>query len=221
MGKDAEGDKKTEGAKGADDKDDKGVPWENRAKEFERKHAELLKENEALKAQIDAAPMESGGEDDGDGKTDQEETKKKLLEFVSDPDSYIESILLSRQAKRELPQAVAWLKEQSGYTPDDNARIAQVISEYGINHPSPLVRAKAAWQFIRSERLEKEAADKAADGKREKDASKTMPEGVGKSQAKGTGPKRADLLKQLAAAENRGDWQQSSELINLLEDVRA
>ena len=194
--------------------DDKGVPWENRAKEFERKLSDAqarLQELETRRSEPAPAPA--------DEEKAAEMKKQKILEFVEDPEGYIERRLVEREWRREEPQAVDWLKTQ-GMTDEDKPRISQIIKEHGISAPSPMARAKAAWKILRSETLEKEFSSKEADRKREDSVTRSMPDGSSRSTPTKTGPKRAELVAQLRDASRSGDMQKEIQLINLLEDVR-
>ena len=83
-----------------------------------------------------------------------------------------------------------------------------------------MLRAKAAWNILKAEKLEKEFSTFQADRKRENTVTKTMPDSSSRSVSTDTKPKRADLIAQLKQAAAKGESRMEIELINLLEDVR-
>ena len=190
--------------------DEKGVPWENRAKEMERKHGEAIKRIQELEARVSQPATEPAAEEVAEAK------KQKIAEFVEDPDAYIDRKVQEREFKRRLPEAISWLKSQSGFGEGDDVVVDRVIHENGLVHPDPMLRAKAAWGILKAERLEREFSE----GQRRDRISSSMPEGSGRSVQKQDAPKRADLISQLKTAQKQGDHQGTLRLLSQLEDVR-
>lgn len=189
--------------------DAKGVPWENRAKEFERKYEEMRSKNEEFEARM--ARLESPKVD----ATHEDQAavgREKLQEFVSDPDAYLERRLLEREFQREIPQAESWLRTQPDFSKEDESRVAQIIRENGLSQPSPMLRAKAAYKLLKAEKLERDFVDRT----RQNQAQGAMLEGTGRSTPKQDGPTRDELLKQLAKADNEGDFMKSALLVTQL-----
>lgn len=188
--------------------DDKGVSWENRAKEMERKlKAAEARANELAQKVETTKPQPSVDERKA-------AVERRLMEFVEDPDNYLERHYQERKFRDELPEAEQWLRTQEGYSPEDDSRIGAIIQEHGLNQPSPKLRAKAAWKILKAEKLEREFSDK----KREDRVSKSAPDGNGRSTPTNSGkPSRADLLKDLRKSRNA---QEQAAILGKLEDTR-
>ena len=192
------------------DKDERGVPWEQRAKEYERKFNELRGEVDALKARPEPVP---------EPKVDQEEAvKQELVRLAQNPRGYIQEVLTETDFKKELPKAESWIKTQEGYSSSDDSEIARVIKEHHINSPSPMVRAQTAWKLLQSEKLSKELASLRSNQERES-GQRSAPDNSGRSAQTQT-PKRSELLAKLRDAERRGDNHASAALLDQLEDAR-
>lgn len=213
----ADADVKKEGAPSDTEKDEKGVPWENRAKEAQRKYDEAMSRLNDLESRMNQSKA---------GETSPEETAKqreaRLQEFVSDPDSYIERKITERRLQEEYPRALAWIKEQKGFNADqDMVQITRIIKDYGLEtNPSFMSRARAAWDILKAQKLEKEFTDLTSDRTREQALGKGRPEGAGKAVPPQTAPKRSEVLAKLHEAQKRGDYMKSAEYISMLEDVR-
>jgi len=199
------------------EKDERGVSWENRAKEYERKLEETRREMEELKARI---PGNGTNGQDSRQEDSAEAKKNKILDFVNDPDAYIEQQVRLREAKRELPQAAQWLRSQDGFKSEDEQRIAAVIQEYGLIDPSPMVRAKAAWRILQGEKLEKELAAGRSGKAREESIMRASPDGTARTSPSKQQKSRKELLVMLRDAEQKGDFQESARVVDLLEDAR-
>ena len=200
----------------ATDKDEKGVPWKNRAQEFQRKYEETQKELEKVKsAPPETKALEAPNEDE-----QREKRKARLYDFVEDPDKYIEGRIAEREIKREMPAAEAWVRSQEGFAVEDEAHIMRIIREHGLNQNSPMLRAKSAWQILKAEKLEREFSQGKADKSREDRVSRTTPDSASRSAATRTGPKRAEIIAQLKQAADAGDSRKQADLLNQLEDVR-
>lgn len=192
--------------------DEKGVPWENRAKESERKLAEAMKRLEDLEASKTERTDTRVGES--------ELTQEELRRLVQNPRKYISDLYAEENFRRETPKALEWLKSQEGYEDGDLKLVQQTISEYGISDASAMKRAEAAWKIVSRAKLEKQLASLKADGQREREASAGRTEGKGKSETKTTTLKRSDLIKQLAEAQRKSDMNETVKIIDLLEDHR-
>lgn len=190
-------------------KDERGVPWEQRAKEFERKFNEAKAEAETLKAsRVEEPKVET-----------QEELRKRLEDFATDPDGYIERVYEGRKRKEEFSNVIPFLKSQEGYTSEDNVRLVQIEKDYDLQSSSPLARARAAWDILQKEKLAVEVGKLRSNSGREAEL-KSGPEGSGRSAPQSNTPKRAELLAQLAISEKKGDLQSSAKLVDMLSDVR-
>lgn len=183
------------------DKDSRGVSWENRAKEMERKYKDL----EARVNSMNQPPAKPELPED---------KQKRLMEFVDDPDGYLDNYYQKRKFDEELPQAEDWLAKQPHFTNWDHAKAK--LREHGINFASPLRAVRTLNEILKAEALEREFSEK----KRETAVEKSAPEGSTRTVPVNTKPKRHDLIKQLAAAQRKGDTQTSYRLIAQLEDVR-
>lgn len=189
--------------------DAKGVPWENRAKEFERKYEEQRLEFEDMKARmanLETPVRETSKEDEA------AEGREKLQQLVKDPDAYIERRLMERELQRELPAAESWVRSQPDFMKEDEIRLAQIIKEHGLSQPSPMLRAKSAYRILKAEKLEREFVDKT----RQSNVQGAMLEGSGRAAPKKDGPSRNDLLNQLRDAEKSGDILRSAMLVTQL-----
>ena len=174
-----------------------------------------------LSAQMSAQEMETTKTETVVTEDEKAEAKKRqIYEFANDPDAYIDRRLAEREFKKELPAAEQWIKSQDGFAPEDETKVMHIIREHGLQQPSPMLRAKAAWKILQAEKLEKEFSDIKADRKRENTVTKTMPDSTSRSVSTDTKPKRSDLIAQLKTAAAKGDSRRERDLINLLEDVR-
>lgn len=198
--------------------DEKGVPWENRAKEFERKLQDLQAKYEELQSTSEEVPtpVESPTKEQLE-----EMTKQELLEFVRvGPKAFFDKVLSEKSYKEQLPQAGDWIKNQSGYIEEDQARLIQIEREHNLTG-MPLSVAKTAWKILQAEKLEKEFQALRSNQTREDTVSNQKTEGTGKSIPAGTGKlKRSDVIKLLAEAQKSGDYVKSQECIGMLEDLR-
>lgn len=195
---------KTEGTQPVPEKDNRGVSWENRAKEMERKYAELH-------AKVEAMNQPKPNPDDP-----AKQKERVIMEFVEDPHGFVDREIQKRKHSEELPEAESWLRSQPHYASTDDARIGEIIRENQLLHPSPKMRAKAAYNILKAEKLEREFADK----KRESDVTKSSPDGSARSAPVKTEVTRRDLIKQLDLAQRRGDSNESYRILSKLEDVR-
>jgi len=209
---------KTEGSPAPVTVDDKGVPWENRAKENERKLEAAQKEIDALKARVSSIPEPRYEEPSPE--VIQEEKKKRLMEFVEDPDGYIERQITQKEHRKEVPLAQQWLKTQPQYSPEDDSRIVQIIQERELFNQSPMKRAQTAYEILKAEKLEREFSKYKQDSSRETSLGQAMGEGTGRSVKKENAPRRSDLLKELAQAEKAQDYRRAAEIGDMLSDVR-
>jgi hypothetical protein len=182
----------------ATDKDPRGVSWENRAKELERKL-------QSVEAKMNAAPKPPELPED---------KQKRLMEFVEDPDGYMDRHYQQRKFNEELPVAEKWLAQQPHFTTWDDAKA--LISEHGISFHSPSKAVKTVNELLKARALEREFSEK----KRVETVEKSSPEGSVRTAPVNGKPKRHDLIKQLAAAQRKGDSQASYRILNQLEDVR-
>lgn len=197
-----------------DDKDEKGVPWKNRAAEFQRKLEDSQKEIENLRSRATEAKTTPSESDVAEAK------KQEIVRMVEmGPDAYFEQKRTEWEWKKEFPQAEDWLRTQ-GMTEDERPLIRKIIEDHGISAPSPMLRAKAAWKILRAEKLEKEFASQESDKKREDSVKSTMPDSGSRSTATKTGPKRAELLAELRDVSKKGDRFREAELLDQLSDVR-
>lgn len=201
------------------EKDHRGVPKKNVDSEWKRKYEELASETEQIRARM--SQIEDQGKKAANPEDDTEARRKKIEDFVSDPDAYIEKRVRDREFARELPNAVEWLKSQKDYSHKDEAEIARIIRENGLNHtPSPMARAKSAWKILQAERLSSEFESRKMDMEREEVLKKNGPDGSKRSANVNTSPKRDELIKKLAEAEKKGDMMASARLLDKLEDTR-
>ncbi len=197
----------TDGAPAAPAKTDvdaKGVSWENRAKEMERKYRDL-------EAKVNApAPQPESRDDRAKG------NEQLLQDFVANPVEVMDRHYQMRKFQDELPVAENWLKTQDYFSPEDQDRLGQIIRENGFTQPSPMARARAAYAILKGEKLEREFSDK----KREDKISKTAPDSGGKTAPVDGKPNRNDVLKLLAKAQAKRDHHESARLLGVLEDTR-
>jgi hypothetical protein len=182
------------------DKDERGVDWKNRAMEYERKLKDL--ETKVTAMQPPPAPVVPP------------DTQKELEHFVADPQGYLENHYQRRRFQEELPKAEKWLSEQAHFPGWDRAK--EVIRNHGIDFSDPHRGARTVNEILKAEALEREFNEK----KREKDVTKSGPEGGSRSAPVENKTTRRDLIKQLAAAQRKGDLNESMRLIDKLEDVR-
>lgn len=201
--------------------DEKGVPLENRVKEYERKLEASTKQLEDTNREI-AELREFRAKMEAERKpvVDQQAIKKqKLEEFVGDPEAFIEQRVQERYFRDKQHQAEEWIRAQPGYdSKKDDQEIISTI--FGISNPDPTIRAKAAWEAKENKRLAEEFRAFKAEKARENGLSQSMPDGAGRTQDVSQKPKRADLLVALKAAEVKGDNKRLYEVMSQLSDAR-
>lgn len=187
--------------------DPRGVPWENRAKELERKLNAAVAEIETLKN-----PAKPSSVDDR-----QKEKERIIMEFVEDPQGFISREHQRLKFQEELPQAESWLKSQPNFSEADTQRLGEIIRENGIMAPSPMLRARAAYKILAAEKIEREFQDK----QRQEKVKSTSPDAPQRSaNTVDNKPKKAELVEQLRKAQIKGDMNESTRLILALEKVR-
>lgn len=187
----------------ASDKDERGVSWENRAKEYERKMKELeTKVNQMSAPKEPAAPPVP------------EDTQKILGDFVQDPARFLDNHYQARKFQEELPKAEKWLSEQPHFQDWEKAKV--LIREHRIDFTDPHRGARTVSDLMKKEALEREFSEK----KREDTVNKSGPDGGSRSKPVESKTTRRDLIKQLQVAQKRGDLQESTRLLGALEDVR-
>lgn len=178
-------------------KDERGVDWKNRAMEYERKYKEL----EAKVPAKEPTPQLP------------EDKQKRLMEFVEDPDGYLDRHYQERKFREELPVAEDWLSKQPHFSGWD--RVKDLVKEHQIGG-SPMRAARTVSELLKAEALEREFSDK----KRTETISKSSPDTVSRTTTVDNKTTRRDLIKQLAKAQAKGDMQESARLLDKLEDVR-
>lgn len=206
--------------------DSKGVPLENRFKELERKiEDKYQKELEQTRKELEelknarqfnqAAPVEKN-----QNFVEKNDPKEKLQEFVADPDAYIERRVLQREFNRQVPEAEAWLKRQEGYSTEARARIDALIFENKLNTQNhfPMERASIAWKLYQAENSAKSREDKADEQRRENALKSSSIEGNGRNAPKDSVNVHNELIKKLAAAEAKGDMDESIKIMDMLQD---
>lgn len=194
---DQEGDKKSDAQSGNSGIGPDGVPWENRAKEYERKYNDLLTRLDDIEAKVTSDSKEEKVSK-GSGTDVKQE---KIAKFVDDPDIYIRNLMMQREIEKEKPEAIAWLHSQTGYDlSKDDFEITRVIKERNLSG-SPKSVAKTAWDVVYKEKLENEL--KAYKEGRNLDV-KSTPEGLGKSVPHNTGASRAEMLQKLKEVSSKG-----------------
>ncbi len=184
----------------ASEKDERGVSWENRAKEYERKMKEL-----ETKVNQMAAPKEPAVPED---------TQKLLGDFVSDPAKFLDNHYQQRRYQEDLPKAEKWLSEQPHFQDWEKAKA--LIREHRIDFSDPIRGARTVSDLMKKESLEREFSEK----KRETTVNKSGPDGGSRSTPVATKTTRRDLIKQLQKAQAKGDLQESTRILGALEDVR-
>ena len=196
--------------------DGKGVPWENRAKEFERK---LLETQERLQEMEEASAR---AENEGLNVPKSEEVLKKeqldkLNKFVEDPDAYIENKLAKREYERQLSVAREWIQGQSGITEEDKRELIRIERDYSLTGPPSNV-AKSAYKILQNEKASKEVQELKAQFARETSLSQTKTEGSGKSVSDiGKNLKRKDIIDAMSKTQN---WMDYVKYVDMLEDVK-
>lgn len=202
--------------------DEKGVPWSNRVKELERKLTDREREFQELQTWKQNYEAEQVRETQT-----QPDPKEKLMQFVGNPDGYIESLVEAREKKRmdenyksELTRVRPWLATQKEYKQEDDVRLLEIEREYALSHPSPLQRVSKAYDILQKEKALARFNSTDDDKKREEQIRNNAPEGTGKATSKDRPITRNDLLRKLADAEAKGDLDASIKLISALEDVR-
>lgn len=204
----------------AQEVDEKGVPLTNRMKEMERKFQEQLeRERASFRQELDGLKARLPTDPEPDT---EDMSKADLMEFVKNPRGYIANTLRQDQFQREIPSAEAWIKQQQGYSSDDDSRIFQIIKENKLDTPyhSPMERAKTAWRLLDAEKRTQQAQAANDEKRREESIAKSATEGTGKATPKQQPITRNDILKKLADAERSGDLDASIRYTSMLEDHR-
>lgn len=206
------------------DVDERGVPLINKVKELDRKFAD--KERELAQVRQELAEFKAAIKEP---ETETKDPKEKLMEFVQDPDAWYlkkraaeDQEKFQREFQNQIPEAEKWIKDQKGYSQDDDARIFQIITENKLNTPHhlPMERAKTAWKILNAEKREKEMSTMTEETRRETVVRKTSADGGGKSTQKTDGPTRAELIRKLSEASAKGDLDGEIRYTSMLEDVR-
>lgn len=123
--------------------DERGVSWENVAREYERKFKEVS-ERQAQMEQYLASQRQPSAEESA------EDVRMKVLQqFATDPDGFVQTQVKRAMYAEQTTKALEWVKSQEGYQPDDDKALASIIREYGLNAP-PLKKAEAAWNLFRN-----------------------------------------------------------------------
>lgn len=188
--------------------DENGVPWQNRAKENERKLQEALTRVNDLESKLSKS---------ADPKEAQAEINEKLVAFTRDPDAYIERKHQESEYKRQISDVVPWLEKQQGFTQEDKTRLVAIEKEHGLNG-MPLDVAKSAWRIRQAEKFEQELSKLKSETTRDTRLSETRTEGTGKTSSDGsTKLTRADILKKMSETEN---WNDYAKYVDQLEDTR-
>lgn len=205
--------------------DNKGVPLENRFKEYERKIEEKFEARlEQQRKEINELKNQRQFERTAPSNfIEKNDPQKKLEKFIEDPDAYIDQRDYQRDFQRQVPQAESWLKTQKGYTPEARARVDALIYEHKLNTPNhmPMERAQIAWKLVESEMRAKEYESQSDELKREAAIKSSGGEGKGKNAPKDSVDKHQELIKRLAKAEREGDMDTSIKVMDALQDYPA
>lgn len=177
--------------------DERGVPYQNRIRELERKLKEAeerLRLSEEPESDPEPEKAPSGG------------FSNDLNELVRNPKEYIQKALAEQRFQEEIPEAQKWLNAQTGYTSADDAELVRIMRESGLQTSSlfPLKRAQTAWRILKAERLEQEKNTSKNDDVRTSKIRSTSPEGSGRVVPVKTGPSREEAMKNLEQATTDG-----------------
>lgn len=195
--------------------DDKGVPLSNRLKEFERrmedKYSKELEETRKELAELRSSMPQPKTE-----LPQEDAAKADLMEFVRDPRGFVNNSYQQAEFQRQIPEAEAWIRGQTGFKTEDESRIAQIVSEYKLNTPyhTPMERARTSWRLLQAEKREQVLSSE------EDRRTVVKTEGGGKSAPKESSTTRADIIHKLALAEQKGDLEAATRYLNQLEDIR-
>ena len=203
------------------DVDEKGVPWQNRLKELERKFQDKY-EKELAETRRELNEIKSSRQTRTEEPKPEDQAKNDLMEFVKNPKGYVQNAWREAEFQREIPAAENWIRQQKGYSPDQEARIMQIIAENKLNTPfhTPMERARTAWNLLEAEMIRKKLTEKTDEQIREEKAHREALEGSGKSASKEKPVTRNDVLRKLADAEAKGDIDAAIRYTSMLEDIR-
>lgn len=204
--------------------DDKGVPLANRFKEFERKMEEKYekrleeqrRELEELKnMRLGQVPPQTNIDNNPE-----QLAKAELMDVVKGPKDFVRQVLQEERFKNQVPEAEAWLARQKGYSTEARARVDALIFENKLNTPwhMPMERAQMAWKLYEAETLLQKKDSDTDEQRREASARETGGEGKGKTIPKNSVNVHNELIKRLAAAEAKGDMDESIKIMDLLQD---
>lgn len=184
-------------AKPSSSVDERGVPWENRAREFERKFNELAPKLEALQSQMvelvekaNPTPVNNA----------EEARMSKLQALAQDPEGYVQQKINAALRQKEAEDAAKWLRSQKDYRSEFDEEIGKVVRKYALSG-QPQSNAEAAWRLFRLDNPDKFPQDKTRqEDSRERDIRQYQTVGPGRVGPIEQTDKRKELLKQLGAA---------------------
>lgn len=187
--------------------DERGVSWENRAKEFERKFAESQKKNEDLAKAVQSLEtkmvelVEKTSPPEPQNK--QELTRQERLQnLASDPDSFVDRKIHEALYKIELERAAGWLRSQEGYKSEYDAGIGETVKKYGLSG-TPKQNAETAWRLFKLDNPDMFPALRSTQtDNRDQDIRKYQVSGPGRPGPIEHSDKRKELLKQLVSTKN-------------------
>lgn len=193
--------KKTEETSNPDLVDENGVPWKNRAKEYERK----LREQEERLSALESKSAVSAPEKDEEEPVDSESLVK---EFVKNPLAFIrsvsEDVLSERERAQEQKQAVNWIESQRDYDEKDAPRIVEIVREFDLGGLPPMQRAATTMKILRKEKAMAEESKKLQTGasNRTRELAEEGTEGPGRRSPGEKPQSRASILDMLSKTNN-------------------
>lgn len=184
--------------------DDRGVPWENRAKEFERKFAETQGKLEQVTAYLQNMEAERNRHR---GPTEDEVRTAKLQELAKDPESFVEQAVEQRLVKQEVVSAAEWVRSQEDYKPEIEVELVRIMQEHNLGG-RPLQKAKTAMKILQMEKPDLFPKSKQV---RDRELNQYRSEGQGRVAPPAPTESKDELLQKLAKARNS---REQAELLN-------
>jgi hypothetical protein len=182
------------------EKDERGVSWENRAREYERKYGELAQKMEQVEQYLTQKEQESTRSNSPNA---EEEAKRlQLQNLASDPEAYVQQRIQAEMYKAEAARAAEWVRSQEGFKPEHEKGILETIQKYSLGGP-PMQKAELAWRLFKMDASKTSPNRSKQEESRDKEVRKYQVEGPGRV---GPAPKsdaRKELLDKLKNAKSR------------------
>jgi len=181
------------------EKDDKGVLWENRAKEYERKLGELSGRYEKLETYVSENVKPVVPEPN----VAEEARLAKLEALAADPQGYIDQQVAVQLNKQKIETSVTWLEAQKEYKPEFKEGVRQIIRNNGMSG-DPMKVVDTAWKLYKMDNPDKFENERSSQvDSREQDVNQYRTAGPGRIGAVKQTDARKELLKELSKAQGK------------------